>query len=69
MRHETAETLKELEHELFKSEEHAPVRTFLNNAPKNDGYSEDIDVLFDRIDHNAPAMRNFVNSVLDIQPR
>ena len=66
MKPETAETLKELEHELFESEEHAPVRAFLSDSPKNDGKSEDIDVIFDRIEKNAPAMRKFVNSVLNI---
>ena len=69
MKLETIEMLKELEYELFESEEHAPVRDFLNDSPKNDSEPEDIDIIFDRIEKRTPAMRKFVNSVLNVSCR
>ena len=65
MKPETAEVLKNLEYELFESEEYAPVRTLLYGAPKNDGGIEDADELFGRVDEYTPGMQRFVDSFLD----
>ena len=65
MKPETAEMLKNLEYELFESEEYAPVRALLYSAPKNDGGKEDSDVLLDRVDEYTLGMQRFVDSFLD----
>jgi len=65
---ETAKMLKEMEYEFFESDEYASTRAVLCGAPKNDGEPEDIDVVFDRIDKYAPAMREFVHSFLYASP-
>jgi cob(I)alamin adenosyltransferase len=66
MRTETAAMLKDLEYELFESEEHASTRAVLNMSPQNDGESEDIDTILDRIDEYAPATQQLINSFLKI---
>jgi hypothetical protein len=65
MTQETAEILKNLEYELFESEEYAPVRAILYSAPKNDGGLEDADELLRRVDEYTPGMQRFVDSFLD----
>ena len=57
--------LKNLEYELFESEEYAPVRSLLYSAPKNDGGTEDADGLLNRVDEYTPGMQRFVDSFLD----
>jgi hypothetical protein len=65
MKPETAEMLRNLEHELFESDEYAPVRAILYSAPKNDGDEEDTDELLDRVDRYTPGMQRFVDSFLN----
>ena len=66
MKPATAKMLKELEYELFESEEHASTRAILNAAPQNDGALEGIDTILDRIEEHAPAMQQIVNHFLRI---
>ena len=66
MKPETAKMLKELEYEMFESEEHASIRAMFSDAPRNDGKLEDIDVVLDRIDNMAPALIEFVNTLINI---
>ena len=66
MKPETAKMLKELEYELFESEEHASTRAILNVAPQNDGELENVDTILDRVEEYAPAMQQLVNYFLKI---
>ena len=63
---ETAKMLRELEYELFESEEHASTRAILNASPQNDGGLEDIDTVLNRIDEYTPSMQQLVNHFLKI---
>ena len=68
MKPSTAKMLKDLEHEIFASDECESVRAILNAAPQNSGEPEDIDMVLDRVDKYAPAMHRFIDSVLSVSP-
>jgi hypothetical protein len=67
MKPETEKLLKETKYMLFESDEFKPVRDFICKTPPDTDHAlEDLDTIFERIDRNAPAMRNWVDTLLGV---
>jgi len=60
--------LNRVKYEFFESDEYASVRAVLNNAPKNDGLPEELDMVLERIDRFVPAMNQLIDSFLYPSP-
>jgi len=62
MRPETEKLFEETRRRLFESDEFRVPRDLLQWAPSNSGEPQDLDVLLDRVDRFAPAMRKWADS-------
>ena len=62
MKPETAQLLEKTRQQLFESEEFRASRDLIRWTIPNSGEPEDLDVLLDRVERYAPAMKQWVDS-------